>query len=59
VKEDQNRFSSESFSFTSAILFCASETQCLSLEKEYALRICENITLRKIFGSERKEITGG
>jgi hypothetical protein len=34
-------------------------TLFLTLRKEHRLRVFENRVLRRIFGSEREEVTGG
>jgi hypothetical protein len=35
------------------------ETCCLTLREEHRLRVFENRVLRRIFGPERDEVTGG
>ena len=40
------------------IVFCGCETWFLTFREECRLRVCENMVLRRIFGSKRDEVTG-
>jgi hypothetical protein len=55
-------FSSESCLFPSALwkfVLYGCETWFLTLREEHVLRVCENRVLRRIFGPNKEEVTGG